>query len=54
MNVSVAIRTSYHLYQGRIGSISILVIRLILFGGWLDVGGCGRRSWRMARWICWG
>ncbi|WP_311239926.1 MULTISPECIES: CPBP family intramembrane glutamic endopeptidase [unclassified Xanthomonas] len=54
VNVSVAIRTSYHLYQGPIGSISILVIGLILVGGWPDAGGCGRRSWRMERSICWG
>ncbi|TXD44308.1 CPBP family intramembrane metalloprotease [Xanthomonas campestris] len=32
VNVSVALRTSYHLYQGPIGAISILAIGLIL--GW--------------------
>lgn len=32
VNVSVAIRTSYHLYQGPIGAISLLVVGLIL--GW--------------------
>ncbi|MFL8001002.1 hypothetical protein [Xanthomonas vasicola] len=54
VNGSVAIRMSYHLYQGPVGTISIVMIGLIRVSGWPDAGGCGRRSWRMARWICWG
>jgi len=34
VNVSVAIRTSYHLYQGPVGAIAILVTGLIL-GWWM-------------------
>lgn len=32
MNVSVAIRASYHLYQGPIGAISLVIVGLML--GW--------------------